>query len=493
MKTKVTGKYVIGFDGNTHVVFEDGEVVYENDKILFVGHDYPGEVDAHIDGGNAIVSPGFVDLDPIGDFSHALVQSELTGDLKNQLSWSEAYFDERRGETMTLEEEAFKSVYAYSQIIRNGITTAMPITSVLYKKAAETYEETVIAAHNAARLGLRVYLGPSYVSAKTVLDKDGCTKIKWIEDEGRAGLDDAVRFAKTFNGAYGGLINAVFTPERVELITEDVLRDSKRYADEFNCPVRIHAAQTPFEYNLMQSLHKKSTIAYLNDIGFLGENAMIVHAIFASGYSKLEDKSDNDLDILRDTKTTVVHCPVVQAQSGQVLESFGRYVRKGIRMALATDTFPCDMIENIRIGSFLARNKDNDKPENNFSVFYDAATIGAANALGRNDLGRLCVGAKADIIIIDMSGFHIGPLDDPIRTLGLSACGTDVVTSIINGRFVMKDRVIPGLDIPELQRQGQRYFDKFKHGYLDRSDNIEKADKIFKPSYKMLKKEESGV
>ena len=90
MKTKVTGKYVIGFDGNTHVVFEDGEVVYENDKILFVGHDYPGEVDAHIDGGNAIVSPGFVDLDPIGDFSHALVQSELTGDLKNQLSWSEA-------------------------------------------------------------------------------------------------------------------------------------------------------------------------------------------------------------------------------------------------------------------------------------------------------------------------------------------------------------------------------------------------------------------
>ena len=38
-------------------------------------------------------------------------------------------------------------------------------------------------------------------SAKTVLDKDGCTKIKWIEDEGRAGLDDAVRFAKTFNGS----------------------------------------------------------------------------------------------------------------------------------------------------------------------------------------------------------------------------------------------------------------------------------------------------
>lgn len=97
----------------------------------------------------------------------------------------------------------------------------------------------------------------------------------------RAGLDDARRFAKTFNGAYGGLISAGFHTGACRVNYRGCAARPKAYADELNCPVRIHAAQTPFEYNLMQSLHKKSTIAYLNDIGFLGENAMIVHAIFA--------------------------------------------------------------------------------------------------------------------------------------------------------------------------------------------------------------------
>ncbi|MFX9488004.1 N-ethylammeline chlorohydrolase, partial [Acinetobacter baumannii] len=62
MKTKITAKYVIGFDGEDHVIIRDGEVVYENDTILFVGHDYAGEVDEVIDAGNAVISPGFIDL-----------------------------------------------------------------------------------------------------------------------------------------------------------------------------------------------------------------------------------------------------------------------------------------------------------------------------------------------------------------------------------------------------------------------------------------------
>ncbi len=49
---------------------------------------------------------------------------------------------------MTKEEEAFKSLYAYSQLILHGVTTAMPITSVFYKSWAETYDELAAAAGN---------------------------------------------------------------------------------------------------------------------------------------------------------------------------------------------------------------------------------------------------------------------------------------------------------------------------------------------------------
>ena len=62
---------------------------------------------------------------------------------------------------MTAEEEAFKSLYAYTQLIMHGITTAMPITSTYYKKWADTYEEEEAGVLHAGRLGLRLNTSPS--------------------------------------------------------------------------------------------------------------------------------------------------------------------------------------------------------------------------------------------------------------------------------------------------------------------------------------------
>ncbi|MDQ7862575.1 hypothetical protein RCO48_20810 [Peribacillus frigoritolerans] len=82
---------------------------------------------------------------------------------------------------MTEEEEAFKSLYAYSQLILHGVTTAMPITSVFYKSWAETYDELAAAADHAAGLGLRIYLGPSFQSGMRAVQPDGKIKLHWDE------------------------------------------------------------------------------------------------------------------------------------------------------------------------------------------------------------------------------------------------------------------------------------------------------------------------
>lgn len=68
------------------------------------------------------------------------------------------------------------------------------------------------------------------------------------------------------------------------------------------------------------------------------------------------------------------------------------------------------------------------------------------------------------MIIVDLGKFHFGLLDDPLRTLLISASGSDVKTSIINGRVVMRDRQIQGIDLEQLQLQGQAYYDKMKLG-----------------------------
>jgi cytosine/adenosine deaminase-related metal-dependent hydrolase len=59
MKTKINGRYVVGFDADKgeHVVFRDGEVVFEGDTVTYVGKGYQGEVDRVVDASRCLVSP----------------------------------------------------------------------------------------------------------------------------------------------------------------------------------------------------------------------------------------------------------------------------------------------------------------------------------------------------------------------------------------------------------------------------------------------------
>ncbi|GED69548.1 ethylammeline chlorohydrolase [Brevibacillus reuszeri] len=488
MKKKITAKYVIGFDGEDHVIIRDGEVVYENDTILFVGHDYAGEVDEVIDAGNAVVSPGFIDLNALGDIDHDVVHLEASVGRNKNLLWSEDYYRKGYHEVMTPEEEAFKSLFAYSQLILNGVTTAMPITSVFYKRWAETYEELAAAADHAGKLGLRMYMGPSYQSGMRVVKANGEIEVLWNEAEGQAGLERAVQFVKDFDGAHNGLIRGMLAPERIETQTPENLVNTKRYSDELGCPIRLHAAQGAYEYNEMYRRHNKSPVQFLHSIGFLGQKTAIPHAHFIPGYSEATIGEGDDLALLQETGTTVIHCPLVIGRHGSALESFARYKRHGINIAIGTDTFPPDFIQNIRTASMFSRLQEGDVADSSYADIYRAATLGGARFLGRDDLGRLAPGAKADIIAIDLDGFHLGTIDDPIRSLIMSGSGRDVKLSIIAGRIVMKDRELPGVDLEEVKAKGQRYFDKMRLGYVERDYQQLGAEELFTPSFRVVKK-----
>ena len=102
-------------------------------------------------------------------------------------------------ESYSADEEVFKYRYAFTQLIRNGITTAMPITSTYYRQWAETYDEMAAVAGVAAELGLRTYLGPCYMSGMSYWRADGNLAHHWDEARGLAGLDGAVRFFDDFD------------------------------------------------------------------------------------------------------------------------------------------------------------------------------------------------------------------------------------------------------------------------------------------------------
>jgi 5-methylthioadenosine/S-adenosylhomocysteine deaminase len=483
MKTKLKGRYVVGYNGADHVLLKDAEVVYEEADIIYVGKKYKESVDETIDCGNSVISPGFIDLNALGDIDHDILHVEADEEKSKNLLWSENYMRNGSREVMTEEEEGFKSLYAYTQLILNGITTAMPITSVFYKKWAETYDELAVAAQHAGNLGLRIYLGPSYQSATRVVQPDGNICLVWDEEGGREGLKRAVKFVEEFDGTYDGLVRGMLAPERIECQTEESLKQTKAYSEALKVPIKLHAAQGSFEYHTIIEKYGVTPIQYLKNLGFLGPKTGIPHANFIAGYSETEAGEGDDIRTLNETGTTVIHCPIIMGRRGSGLESFAKYKRTEVNIAIGTDTFPPDIFQNIRAGSMISRLHEKDVADSTFADFFRAATLGGAKFLGRDDLGRLAAGAKADIIVIDLDGYHMGLSDDPIRTMIMSGSGRDVKLSVINGKIVMKDRKIPNLDLKELQLKGQSYFEKMKSAYSERDYQQSKVHELFNPSF----------
>jgi cytosine/adenosine deaminase-related metal-dependent hydrolase len=493
MRTRVQARYIVGFDprlhGGDHVIYENGELVYEGDQVLYVGPAFPGPVDRTLNAGNVLVSPGFLDLNALADIDTTIMNYDQATQLSAGMGWSEEYVQAGPQDLSDPDEEAFKSRYALAQLIFNGITTAFPVTSLLYRAWAETKDEFARVADMAGELGLRVYLGPSYRSGVHVARADGSRYRYWDEARGLDGLRQAVEFIQQYQGAHQDLVRGLLVPSTVETCTTELLQQTRRWSDELKTPVRLHATQSYREFQMIQQDFGKTPLQYLDSIGFLNQRTILPHAIYINGYSRADCGKGPDRDILRNSGLIVAHCPFALARAGVAMESFERFLQYGIPVGMGTDCYPGDMLMNLRLGSLVCRLVEGAHGVASTADLYRAATLCPANWLGRPDLGRLAEGAKADFFIASLDGFHIGQVDDPIRTLILYGGSTDIRTVVINGRTVMEDRCIPGLDTVEYSRRAQQYYEKLKQSYAWRDAQHRSIETLFPPNFQMIRSE----
>ncbi len=191
MRTSLKASFVVGFNGASHELWRDAEVVFAGNRIEFVGRDFPGHVERTVDYGQALIGPGLIDLDALGNLDSGVLGMD-NGDRREMGRLrSEDYLHQGSRESYTPDEEAFKVRYAFTQLIRNGITTALPITSMYYRQWAETYDEFARVAAIAGELGIRTYLGPCYMSGMTYVRRDRALDQFWDEPRGLAGLAQA--------------------------------------------------------------------------------------------------------------------------------------------------------------------------------------------------------------------------------------------------------------------------------------------------------------
>ncbi|OHV78336.1 amidohydrolase family protein [Rhizobium sp. LCM 4573] len=451
----------------------DGEVVTENDRVVWVGHRFEGELSARYDMGEALIGPGFVDLDALSDLDTTVLGMDNQPGWKKGRVWPTDYAA-RAYEMYSPEELAFQKRYAFAQLLLNGITSALPIASLFYRAWGETVAEFEAAAVAAEDLGLRVWLGPAYRSGGVILGGAGTMQPVFDEERGLAELADAAAFAQRIHGAAGGLISGMFAPDRVETCTETLLRRTFDTANGLDMPVRLHMAQGEMELQTVRRLHGVTAPEWLDRLDLLSPRLIAPHATVAT---------DDDLARYAASGVTIAHCPLVSARHGSSLKSFSRVKAMGIRIGMGTDTAPPDMVLNMAVGLMVNRMAESRGNAGLAAEFYDAATIAGADALKRPDLGRIAPGSKADIAVFDMADRMIAPRIDPIQTLVYGATGRITRATIVDGRLSMRDGQVAGIDLAAARNQAQAQFDGLVARYPERTFGHPPVEEIFPPSY----------
>ncbi|MDB5551178.1 MAG: N-ethylammeline chlorohydrolase [Rhizobium sp.] len=476
-RTALSARWIVAHAHGCHHLLHNGEIVIEGSDVLYVGPGFPGEVARRIELDDVLVSPGFVDLDALSDLDTTLLTVDYGPGWATGRVWPRSYVERGPYEMYSPEELAFQKRFAFSQLLLNGITTALPIASLFYREWAETVAEFEAAADAAGDLGLRVWLGPAYRSGGMVCEAPDVLEPIFDEARGLRGLEDAIAFAGRIAGRHQGLVQAMLAPDRVETSTLTLLERTMAASAEMGLPVRLHMAQGKMERRTMEKLHGMTAPQWLSRHNLLNDRLIAPHAVEAE---------PGDLELYAAHGVTIAHCPLVFARDGGILRSFRRCRDLGIRIGMGTDTAPPDMVLNMAVGLMTGRIAEGGVKGIATSEIFDAATISGADALGRSDLGRLQPGSKADIAIFDLSDPRFAPTVDPVQSLIFGATGRVTRAVFVDGRLSMCDGAVAGFDVEAGRHRAQAQFDGLIAKYPERSWRHPKLEDMFPPTYPLL-------
>jgi 5-methylthioadenosine/S-adenosylhomocysteine deaminase len=477
MSIKIQGGAVVGWSGSHHELVPDGTVLIEGNTISYVGTDSGQAADRTIDATGKIVCPGFINLH---------VHSQLnTGDYlitdvtkKDYLSANWFVFGAPVKETMTPpppQGVAIGRKYALFSALRNGATTLLDPGGG--PGDFDGYAEIV------GQIGARVFFSPPYRSTDIFTDSEGKHYYGARPDGGRKGLETAVDFIRKFQGAHGGRLQGILNPAQAETCEPALLKETVAAAKELGVGIHIHAGGNLREFIHIVYNYRKSIVEYLADSGILGPRTLLGHMVYTSGHSRVDYPFGDDLKLIADAGASVGHCAHKYVKMALALESFDRFIDSGINVGLGTDTYPLDIIAEMRYASLISRLIDRKYQGARPAAVFDAATIGGARALGRDDLGRLAVGAKADIVVVDLRTTRYGPVRDPVNALVEYGCGADVETVIVDGEIVIEQGRSTRIDEKELFAQAEGAAKRAWDDWAGRDWAGRSVDEIVPPAF----------
>ena len=410
------------------------DVAFRGNQVVHVGPGWQGDADTTVDGSRLMVMPGFVDIHshPTSEPGNKGLNEELGSPRLGQSSLYE-YMPVFR---MVPEAAPVASNFAIHEMLKSGVTTFADLSM-----ARDGWVDQVAAT------GIRAVLCPMYRSA-TWTTKDGHSVVyDWQPGVGERGMERALALIDEADRHPSGRVSGMIGPAQLDTCSPELLKESRRVARERKLPLQIHAAQSIVEFNEITRRHGRTPIEWLDELGLLEPGTIIGHGIFLNDHPWVHWPQANDFERLARSGAAVAHCPNVFWRRGIALNHVGRYIGAGITLGLGTDTFPHNFLHEMEIAMVAGRLMAGDFTNASTRQIYDAATIGGAKALGRDDLGRLAPGAKADLVLVDMDHPYMQPVRDPLRSLIYSAGDRAVKDVYVDGIKVVSDGDVLTIDV----------------------------------------------
>lgn len=411
-------------------VIEDGALVTREDKILALGKceeviKEHSRADIVIDGSGKIVIPGFVNVHShvTGSFLRGLLE-----DIPNHF-----YHYALPLEDFLTEESTFKfSQIGAVEAVKYGITCVNDI-----------YHYADATARAIDKVGMRGVVAHKVFDADLSKIKDD----KYVRDPelGQKRLEANIKLVKDWHGKADGRITCRIGTHATDTCRAELLKAGREAATKLGVGIHIHVAQSTKETAYIRRTHKKSSVQYLDSLGFLDSDVVAAHLVYAS---------KADLRVVKARGVNVAHCPSIYGKVCHFPRIEDMY-STGLSIALGTDWLTMDMWDTMKQAIGISRVLTG-KMIMTADKALDMATITSARALGLSDnIGSLSPGKKADFIVVPSRKAHLRPLRNWAQNLVYYGNGGDVETVVVDGRFVVQNGRLETLDEQEVVREAQ--------------------------------------
>ena len=416
------------FTRNDEMPFvENGAVAIEGTKIAAVGETEAikkqyGNAE-FIDAKGGVIMPAFIN-------THEHIYSAMARGLSIKGYNPKGFLDILDGQWwtidrhLTLEQTKYSAVETLISCIRNGVTTVFDHHASFGQIGGSLFT----IADVAKELGVRACL------CYEISDRDGMDKARESVMENAEFIRYALKDDTDMIAGMMGM-HAQFT---ISDATMELAAANK--PDEVG--YHIHVAEGIEDLHDCLKKYGKRIVDRLMDFNILGEKTLLGHCIYINPH---------EMDLIKDTNTMVVHNPESNMGNACGCPPTMELVHRGILTGLGTDGYTHDMIESYKVANVLHKHHLCDANaawgEVPKMLFENNAAI--ANRYFKTPLGVLKEGAAGDVIVVDYNPPTQLDASNINGHILFGMTGRDVVTTVANGRVLMKDREIKVIDVEE--------------------------------------------